>query len=1694
LQQHADTLFEQDDLGDNTLFTNLSWASGDSIEPAPYEEAHDYDPDAFVRVLQNWTRSRRICTVEGGPLDFHPSDATQILRLSRILGRPRGHAIVAGPAGTGKKTLVHLASSLVRCRYELVDGRSNQLQSDIAAMLRRVYETSGIEGKNVVIHVAFANCASTAAIKAIVQLLCRPSIETFSEAERHLLVRKAAAMGNSFDTSLRAMSTAQITTRLLERVHRRIRLVVTVTADPISRTLPLIWQNNPSVRDQMAVLWQRPWCADMLAQTAATELERAASHPETPAPEWNEASGAAELFQLVQQGDDTVRPRHPVAAGLIKKFVAAYTILLGSKTEAYVNRRRKLLTAVDFCQQLAAQQSTLAGTLQQATAQVAELDKLVADEQKLNATIEFMSAEIDRLKIIRSAENARLSKLAAAHRSAVASLQSLSAKSVELLARLTSDPASIAAKLLAGAVAAVQSAGAVVVADTHDVTGCRIIVDAMIAFDPTVASKQCAKRASTVLREVRAVSESEFRDPLRSVHMWLESVSKHVVKKDAVLSSTLGSEVTEMGGLLTRSLAGVDVALAEELATVPSADSFDELSARLQLAKSALASTEAQISLVSHGVDPTVLTEVFHVAQERFSDAANTHSILQPLCTEWREEAGSFAAKLARVRRKCLLAACCQLFFGYYARSDRARLVERWNSALPKSPEVGHGAEADFVWPTSYVELMTRTDNPMPQNIDELLWTDVRPTCSIGHPELIAEAVAKRYANADAAWPWSEGTNRATVGAANRLLGHVKVVAGIEAAIGAEDKGDHSALLVLRLDDPRRWHAMRTVCERSHKLQPSRAAAAGADSDVELPAGERGSWRGEGAGVVSTLLGVGLTWLNDRGCATSGGGGGGGGSDKEPPPSQGGSAATKDLFLSAEAVPAVPQGCTDYYSLVELAWDERIVYNRIFAALMSQQDPDVEDDWKLSLASWQRKRIRRVGLDLALVDELNQATQLLERTKIFGDVVVDRLTLSAAAVVAHSAVHQAVQRKAIPARNVRGAVSNQGELLHETLRKRVAHAAIVHRVFAMYMALTQLSGVCPLYLHDLDQFIGIVTLALQRARLHGKVGGEDAWTAAELGDNMINRAFQTISAGLPPNAYRLLVIGYVLLLQSIEARSAVYAGYPLSFAASSCDIELSRIAWLHLRGADGQALIDPATPPNEPWATAEVWAACQTLFAMRPGFSFRLFYKNSHTGRPILMIHSADVNVVGVTEQLGDRFEKKAPRCRAVPLELVSATSLCKMVTRAMRSGGWVVVHDCHHASKPENAEKLLAAVRLVQIQGQPSSDTELHPSFRLWFAAHDAAVLPPSVVGFCSKFHYGWGLGMRSGLVRRLELVASGDNELAEVVGLVDATVYSNSALLTSLANVGAGGRKPDSNLMLEVVTSPISSAERASSRASAKKIPIADDDNKAWRAPLFLIALTDVVARSKATSVGFVDSNFLTAAHALDVLLRTYGCGRHLWRPLATIMVDNVFVDSTHGDDAECPWFDALADLLLNSKGLASFLTKTGAKDLIDTADLIQYVDVMKLPALPEVELAADGGGSRKQRRALTAGRRLALNQKEPLPQAPVATEAHVGALTEAVVVQSSPNGSQPSEETGSSAVQDAEAVDLRVAKAGADSDGPLRDGHDRPGGTRERAAEEGGRATVSSDNDQNVSPVDASAEEKTDGNGTFDDTTVM
>eukprot|EP00729_Bicosta_minor_P005288 gene5288-29408_t len=746
----------------DALFGDLQW-SEQTLFPAAYRQYRKENMDVpFAEAVTNWATVSGMRTADGDPISMPADSFSRILQLSRIVAKPRGHAVVFGPAGTGKKTMVHMVSVLQHYRYVLIDCREHRPWVETHNALKILYTQAGIEGRLVMVHVAHADNASTEVLKTIVQLLTKPNVTAFDNEERQEFLRLAMKMGNTFDQGLLNMSPEQVMQRLAERVYRRTRLVITIRSPNVDSPLNLPWEHDSGITSLLTYIWHGDWASKDYERMASTSItdEGDPILPHLPAaPGWDAPAIAVKLYRAIQTsakalprqviaGSDELTPNPTMALALFKQFLRNYRRLLGDSYSALRLRESRIDSAVVFYQRVCTQQEDLEGLVKGATEM---RDKLVALEtmhDEAEATIKDLKAEIEEEKKRREVEAtwsrqppAVLQRL---RKEAVARLQGLDLSEMDAFELFMAHATGPIEEML-------QSFFKLLYRNGNDgPLDARTLIAGIASFKlGGKGNREFIEKAASKLRSLKAAEIDSFPQAMDDATCWLETVANLKQRNNTASSSgtVVGVGIGAAGRNASLTRGAQDRFSADD--TSSHTPIIADLRATLQTAVQQRASAaKGMEELTRDGRSAAEIRRACLVGQERLYDIHKTRDTLKTLTEEWESEVGEFEVEYQHLRNRSMVAACCATFSGFFPRVDRARLVQQWvdvmNSYFQEIAESENYTHVHFEWPSSFTRFMrtgTGTEKAWfteaSEHTDKLLIAYQEAPWVVGHPDTV---------------------------------------------------------------------------------------------------------------------------------------------------------------------------------------------------------------------------------------------------------------------------------------------------------------------------------------------------------------------------------------------------------------------------------------------------------------------------------------------------------------------------------------------------------------------------------------------------------------------------------------------------------------------------------------------------------------------------------------------------------------------------------------------------------------------------------------------------------------------------------------------------------------------------------------------------------------------------------------------
>eukprot|EP00210_Caulerpa_lentillifera_P005286 g5050.t1 len=201
-----------------------------------------------------------------------------LLRICRTLRLPRGHCLLVGVGGSGKKSLTRLAA--FTCGYEVFEITLTRGYGEFEFKedLKQLFQFLGIENKKVAFLFTDDHVAQECFLEMINSLLTSGMIPgLFDASEKETLIQ-------SVQTDVESSGVASTKDTCWKFFINRCRdnLHIVMTTSPVGDTLRTRCRNFPALVNETVIDWFTPWPTEALQSVALSFLEGSEYNYVTP--------------------------------------------------------------------------------------------------------------------------------------------------------------------------------------------------------------------------------------------------------------------------------------------------------------------------------------------------------------------------------------------------------------------------------------------------------------------------------------------------------------------------------------------------------------------------------------------------------------------------------------------------------------------------------------------------------------------------------------------------------------------------------------------------------------------------------------------------------------------------------------------------------------------------------------------------------------------------------------------------------------------------------------------------------------------------------------------------------------------------------------------------------------------------------------------------------------------------------------------------------------------------------------------------------------------------------------------------------------------------------------------------------------------------------------------------------------------
>lgn len=194
---------------------------------------------------------------------FH--DAVEhIVRAARVFRQPGGHLLLVGLDGTGKSTVVHLASYISQCQIMRLKLHKNYDLAEFREDLKVVFKQSGVKGVKTIFLLADCDIVKESFLEDINCILNSGEVpDLFDNEELDGIMMELKSAANAADVPETRVAVYQF---FIKRVHQHMHVVLTMS--PAGDRFRQRCRMNPALINCCTIDWYDEWSEEAMLSVA----------------------------------------------------------------------------------------------------------------------------------------------------------------------------------------------------------------------------------------------------------------------------------------------------------------------------------------------------------------------------------------------------------------------------------------------------------------------------------------------------------------------------------------------------------------------------------------------------------------------------------------------------------------------------------------------------------------------------------------------------------------------------------------------------------------------------------------------------------------------------------------------------------------------------------------------------------------------------------------------------------------------------------------------------------------------------------------------------------------------------------------------------------------------------------------------------------------------------------------------------------------------------------------------------------------------------------------------------------------------------------------------------------------------------------------------------------------------------------
>ncbi|ESO83512.1 hypothetical protein LOTGIDRAFT_133247 [Lottia gigantea] len=297
------------------------------------------DRSKLGNVLEDYYMRLNFGNSKSSQLVFFKDAVEHIVRAARVFRQPGGHLLLVGLDGTGKSTVVHLASHIARCELFRLSLQKHYGTIEFRDDLKRVFKISGVKGQNTVFLLADSDIVKESFLEDINCILNSGEVPDLFDNEEldgiTMDLKSAAAEADIPDTRVAVYQF------FIQRVRQNLHVVLTMS--PAGDKFRQRCRMNPALINCCTIDWYDEWTDEAMLSVAQVFFQNTEFLAD---PRYDIEVACVDIHRSIsvvsRQYWEEMRRHYYSTPSSYMELIRLYSIMLRDNKQEFVNNRERL--------------------------------------------------------------------------------------------------------------------------------------------------------------------------------------------------------------------------------------------------------------------------------------------------------------------------------------------------------------------------------------------------------------------------------------------------------------------------------------------------------------------------------------------------------------------------------------------------------------------------------------------------------------------------------------------------------------------------------------------------------------------------------------------------------------------------------------------------------------------------------------------------------------------------------------------------------------------------------------------------------------------------------------------------------------------------------------------------------------------------------------------------------------------------------------------------------------------------------------------------------------------------------------------------------------------------------------------------------------------------------------------------------